>query len=101
MQTLTQQFIDNRWVASRGERRLPVVNPTTEAVIAEVTAGHRLLAELPPGATAARLPLLRPCSASCWAVPPSAPCLPARSRPRPSLTKSRNSSPKVNRYESR
>lgn len=40
MQTLTQQFIDNRWVASRGERRLPVVNPTTEAVIAEVTAGH-------------------------------------------------------------
>ncbi|WP_355662063.1 aldehyde dehydrogenase family protein [Halomonas salifodinae] len=40
MHTLTQQFIDNRWVASRGERRLPVVNPTTEAVIAEVTAGH-------------------------------------------------------------
>ncbi|MBH8581528.1 aldehyde dehydrogenase family protein [Bisbaumannia pacifica] len=40
MQVLNQQFIDNRWVASRGERRLPVVNPTTEAVIAEVTAGH-------------------------------------------------------------
>ncbi|MDI5933110.1 aldehyde dehydrogenase family protein [Halomonas kalidii] len=40
MQRLDQQFIDNHWVASRGERRLPVINPYTEAVIAEVTAGH-------------------------------------------------------------
>ncbi|RCV86348.1 aldehyde dehydrogenase family protein [Billgrantia montanilacus] len=39
MQCLDQQFIDNHWVASQGERRLPVTNPYTETVIAEVTAG--------------------------------------------------------------
>lgn len=39
MQRLDQQFIDNRWVASQGSRRLPVVNPYTEGTIAEVTAG--------------------------------------------------------------
>ncbi|MCE8020523.1 aldehyde dehydrogenase family protein [Halomonas sp. MCCC 1A11036] len=33
-------FIDNQWVASASERRLPVINPYTEALITEVTAGH-------------------------------------------------------------
>ncbi|NIC03838.1 aldehyde dehydrogenase family protein [Billgrantia bachuensis] len=40
MQRLGHQFIDNRWVPSRGERRLSVMNPYREEVIAEVTAGH-------------------------------------------------------------
>ncbi|MFQ3787271.1 aldehyde dehydrogenase family protein [Halomonas sp. A29] len=40
MQQLDHQFIDNRWVPSRGERRLPVMNPNREETIAEVTAGH-------------------------------------------------------------
>ncbi len=39
MQALTHHFIDNRWVASQGERRLPVNDPYREAMIAEVTAG--------------------------------------------------------------
>ncbi|RTR06467.1 aldehyde dehydrogenase family protein [Halomonas nitroreducens] len=39
MQALMHQFIDNQWVASRGERRLAVIDPYREAVIAEVTAG--------------------------------------------------------------
>ncbi|MDR5866059.1 aldehyde dehydrogenase family protein [Halomonas koreensis] len=39
MQALTHQFIDNRWIASRGERRLPVTDPYHDAPIAEVTAG--------------------------------------------------------------
>ncbi|EWH02327.1 aldehyde dehydrogenase family protein [Halomonas sp. BC04] len=39
MQRLDQQFIDNQWIPSRGERRLPVTDPYTEQVIAEVTAG--------------------------------------------------------------
>ncbi len=36
---LDKQFIDGQWVASRGERRLPVGNPFRETLIAEVTAG--------------------------------------------------------------
>ncbi|MGR2737126.1 aldehyde dehydrogenase family protein [Billgrantia sp. Q4P2] len=40
MQQLDHQFIDNRWLPSRGERRLAVMNPYREEVIAEVTAGH-------------------------------------------------------------
>ncbi|PSJ43721.1 aldehyde dehydrogenase [Zobellella endophytica] len=40
MQTLDRQFIDNRWQPSRGERRLAVVNPYTEEVLAELTGGH-------------------------------------------------------------
>ncbi|WP_234286279.1 MULTISPECIES: aldehyde dehydrogenase family protein [Halomonadaceae] len=40
MQQLDRQFIDNRWVSSRGERYLPVMNPYREETIAEVTAGH-------------------------------------------------------------
>ncbi|WP_136066841.1 aldehyde dehydrogenase family protein [Modicisalibacter radicis] len=39
MQQLDKQFIDNRWVASHGSRRLAVVNPYTEQALAEVTAG--------------------------------------------------------------
>lgn len=39
MQQLDHQFIDNCWVPSRGERRLAVMNPYREEVIAEVTAG--------------------------------------------------------------
>jgi betaine-aldehyde dehydrogenase len=39
MHRLDQQFIDNQWVPSRGTRRLPVMNPYHETVIAEVTAG--------------------------------------------------------------
>jgi len=39
MQQLDKQFIDNRWVASHGSRRLAVVNPYTEQTLAEVTAG--------------------------------------------------------------
>ncbi len=39
MHRLDQQFIDNRWVRSRGTRYLPVMDPYREAVIAEVTAG--------------------------------------------------------------
>ncbi|WP_104203492.1 aldehyde dehydrogenase family protein [Billgrantia saliphila] len=39
MQQLDHQFIDNRWVPSAGQRRLPVTNPYSEEVIAEVTVG--------------------------------------------------------------
>ena len=39
MQELMHHFIDNRWVASRGDRRLPVTDPYRETVIAEVTEG--------------------------------------------------------------
>jgi betaine-aldehyde dehydrogenase len=39
MHRLDQQFIDNQWVPSRGTRRLPVMNPYKEEMIAEVTAG--------------------------------------------------------------
>ncbi|MDI5919227.1 aldehyde dehydrogenase family protein [Halomonas sp. LR5S13] len=39
MQQLTRQFIDNRWVESAGQRRLPVTDPYRQEKIAEVTAG--------------------------------------------------------------
>ncbi|MGS0466094.1 aldehyde dehydrogenase family protein [Cobetia marina] len=39
MHKLDQQFINNAWVKSHGERRLAVTNPFEETVIAEVTAG--------------------------------------------------------------
>ncbi|OLO12679.1 aldehyde dehydrogenase [Chromohalobacter japonicus] len=39
MQALDHQFIDNRWVASHGTRRLAVMDPYHERQIAEVTAG--------------------------------------------------------------
>jgi betaine-aldehyde dehydrogenase len=40
MQQLDQQFIDNRWTPSRGERCLPVMDPYREELITEVSAGH-------------------------------------------------------------
>lgn len=40
MQRVVQQFIDNQWRPSQGRRCLPVFNPSTEEVIAEVTGGH-------------------------------------------------------------
>ncbi|RCV90431.1 aldehyde dehydrogenase family protein [Billgrantia montanilacus] len=40
MTPLIHQFIDNQWVASASDRRLPVTNPYTEALITEVTTGH-------------------------------------------------------------
>ncbi|WP_108446075.1 aldehyde dehydrogenase family protein [Halomonas denitrificans] len=39
MHALTEQFIDNAWVASRAEARRPVLDPYHETVIAEVTVG--------------------------------------------------------------
>ncbi|MGM0639210.1 MAG: aldehyde dehydrogenase family protein, partial [Pseudomonadota bacterium] len=39
MQQLIRQFIDNRWVESAGQRRLPVIDPYHQRQIAEVTAG--------------------------------------------------------------
>ncbi|MDW7745636.1 aldehyde dehydrogenase family protein [Halomonas sp.] len=42
MHVLTKQFIDNAWVASRAEARLPVLDPFREAVIGEVTRGDPL-----------------------------------------------------------
>ena len=39
MQRLDKQFIANQWVPSHATRTLPVTNPFSEAVIAEVTAG--------------------------------------------------------------
>lgn len=40
MQSLLQQFINNQWQPSHGQRQLAVINPYTEERIAEVTAGH-------------------------------------------------------------
>ncbi|QJQ96529.1 MULTISPECIES: aldehyde dehydrogenase family protein [Halomonadaceae] len=39
MQRLDHQFIDNRWVPSKGSRLLAVTDPYREEIIAEVTAG--------------------------------------------------------------
>ncbi|MCP1313447.1 MULTISPECIES: aldehyde dehydrogenase family protein [unclassified Halomonas] len=39
MKTLDQQFIGNRWVATKATRTLDVMNPYREEVIARVTAG--------------------------------------------------------------
>ncbi|MFC2992854.1 aldehyde dehydrogenase family protein [Halomonas tibetensis] len=39
MQQLIRQFIDNRWVESAGQRRLPIIDPYHQRQIAEVTAG--------------------------------------------------------------
>nr|WP_246389803.1 aldehyde dehydrogenase family protein [Halomonas cerina] len=36
---MTRQFIDNHWVESAGQRRLPVTDPYRQEKIAEVTAG--------------------------------------------------------------
>ncbi|WP_355660652.1 aldehyde dehydrogenase family protein [Halomonas salifodinae] len=39
MHALTEQFIDNAWVASRAAARHPLIDPYREAPIGEVTAG--------------------------------------------------------------
>ncbi|WP_129139270.1 aldehyde dehydrogenase family protein [Modicisalibacter coralii] len=39
MQRLDHQFIDNRWVPSPGERRLPVMDPYRQERLADITAG--------------------------------------------------------------
>ncbi len=52
MQQLDQQFINNHWVASQGQRRLAVMDPFRETVIAEVTAGDP--ADVEAAVTAAR-----------------------------------------------
>lgn len=59
MPCLDQQFIDNHWVASRGERRLTVTNPYTETVIAEVTAGDPADVEAAVAAARRALPAWR------------------------------------------
>lgn len=40
MTVLDHQFIDNQWLVSSSDRRLTVINPFTESMLAEVTAGH-------------------------------------------------------------
>lgn len=52
MQKIDQQFINNHWVASQGQRRLAVMDPFRETVIAEVTAGDP--ADVEAAVTAAR-----------------------------------------------
>ncbi|SDG37051.1 betaine-aldehyde dehydrogenase [Onishia taeanensis] len=52
MQKIDQQFINNHWVASQSQRRLAVMDPFRETVIAEVTAGDP--ADVGAAVTAAR-----------------------------------------------
>jgi betaine-aldehyde dehydrogenase len=52
MQKIDQQFINNHWVASQSQRRLAVMDPFRETVIAEVTAGDP--ADVEAAVTAAR-----------------------------------------------
>ncbi|EPC03452.1 betaine-aldehyde dehydrogenase [Litchfieldella anticariensis FP35 = DSM 16096] len=59
MQRLDQQFIDNQWVRSRGSRLLPVINPYTEEIIAEVTAGDTADVEAAVEAARRALPAWR------------------------------------------
>ncbi|WP_046077781.1 aldehyde dehydrogenase family protein [Halomonas sp. HG01] len=56
MQRLTQQFIDNHWIASRSERRLPVTDPYRQETIAEVTAGDPADVDAAVGAARRALP---------------------------------------------
>ncbi|GGY09572.1 betaine-aldehyde dehydrogenase [Litchfieldella qijiaojingensis] len=59
MQRLDQQFIDNQWVRSQGERRLSVINPYSEETIAEVTAGDAADVEAAVAAARRALPVWR------------------------------------------
>jgi acyl-CoA reductase-like NAD-dependent aldehyde dehydrogenase len=43
---LTKNFVGGKWVESRSTSTIPVVNPATEEVIAEVAAGSREDADL-------------------------------------------------------
>ncbi|MCG7601147.1 aldehyde dehydrogenase family protein [Halomonas sp. McH1-25] len=59
MQRLDKQFIDNQWVASQATRTLPVTNPYSAAVIAEVTAGDSADVEAAVAAARRALPAWR------------------------------------------
>ncbi|MGM0982110.1 MAG: aldehyde dehydrogenase family protein [Pseudomonadota bacterium] len=56
MHQLTRQFIDNRWVESAGQRRLPVTDPYRQETIAEVTAGDPTDVDAAVGAARHALP---------------------------------------------
>ena len=56
MQQLIQQFIDNQWVESRGQRRLSVMDPYRQTQIAELTAGDSADVEAAVQAARAALP---------------------------------------------
>ena len=59
MPCLDQQFINNQWVASHGQRRLAVTDPFREAVIAEVTAGDPADVDVAVAAARRALPAWR------------------------------------------
>lgn len=59
MTDITQQFIDNRWVDSQGDRRLPVVDPYREQSLGTVTAGHADDVDAAVAAARAALPAWR------------------------------------------
>ncbi|MBF7054266.1 aldehyde dehydrogenase family protein [Halomonas sp. KAO] len=56
MQQLIQQFIDNQWVESRGQRRLSVMDPYRQTRIAELTAGDSADVDAAVQAARAALP---------------------------------------------
>nr|WP_298250495.1 aldehyde dehydrogenase family protein [uncultured Halomonas sp.] len=56
MQQLIQQFIDNQWVESRGQRRLSVMDPYRQTQIAELTAGDSADVDAAVEAARAALP---------------------------------------------
>ncbi|SFH29587.1 aldehyde dehydrogenase family protein [Modicisalibacter xianhensis] len=68
MQRLDKQFIDNQWVASQATRTLPVTNPYSAAVIAEVTAGDSADVEAAVAAARRALPAWRALSGTERAV---------------------------------
>lgn len=56
MQHLIQQFIDNQWIESRGQRRLSVMDPYRQTRIAELTAGDSADVDAAVQAARAALP---------------------------------------------
>ncbi|ATJ84349.1 aldehyde dehydrogenase family protein [Halomonas beimenensis] len=56
MQRLTEQFIDNHWLPSRGKRSLAVTDPYRQKQIAEVTAGDPDVEEAAVAAARRALP---------------------------------------------
>lgn len=56
---LDQQFINNQWVTSHGQRRLAVTDPFRESVIAEVTAGDPADVDVAVAAARRALPAWR------------------------------------------
>ncbi|MDR5903207.1 aldehyde dehydrogenase family protein [Halomonas icarae] len=57
MQHLIQQFIDNQWIESRGQRRLSVMDPYRQTRIAELTAGDSADVDAAVQAARAALPV--------------------------------------------